>query len=48
MMLTHEYWMKHFGGDRRGRPQDAAVDDKAVTIVGVLQAAPTSRSGSTR
>ena len=41
MVLTHEYWMKHFGGDPSVVGRKVTVDNKPVTIVGVAQAAPT-------
>jgi predicted permease len=41
MVLTYEYWMKHFGGDRGVIGRKVTVDNKPVTIVGVAQAAPT-------
>ena len=40
MMLTHEYWMKRFGGDPSIVGKTVRVDGKAVTVVGVLQPAP--------
>ena len=40
MVLTHEYWMTHFGGDRSVIGRKVRVDGKPVTIVGVVQAAP--------
>ncbi len=40
MVLTHEYWMKHFGGDRAVVGKKVQVDAKPVTIVGVVQPAP--------
>jgi predicted permease len=41
MVLTHEYWMKRFGGDPRVIGTDVRLGGKAVTIVGVVQPAPT-------
>src|SRR5262245_43219639 len=41
MVLTYEYWMKHFGGDRGIIGRKVTVDNKPVTIVGVAAAAPT-------
>jgi putative ABC transport system permease protein len=41
MVLTYEYWMNHFGGDRGVVGRKVTVDNKPVTIVGVAQAAPT-------
>ena len=40
MVLTHEYWMKRFGGDRASSAKRCASDGKAVTVVGVVQPAP--------
>jgi putative ABC transport system permease protein len=41
MVLTYEYWLKHFGGDRNVVGRKVIVDNKPVTIVGIVQAAPT-------
>jgi putative ABC transport system permease protein len=40
MVLTHEFWMKRFGGDSGivGRP--ARLDGNTVTVIGVVQPAP--------
>ncbi|MEJ7812957.1 MAG: ABC transporter permease [Gemmatimonadaceae bacterium] len=40
MMLTHEYWTKRFGGDRGIVGKSVRVNGQAVTVVGVLQPAP--------
>ena len=40
MVLTHEYWMKRFGGDRGIIGKDVQVDGRAVTVIGVVQPAP--------
>ncbi|HET9983140.1 MAG TPA: ABC transporter permease [Longimicrobiales bacterium] len=40
MVLTYEYWMKRFGGDRGVVGRKVRVDGKPVTIVGVVQSAP--------
>ncbi len=40
MILTHEYWQKKFGGDPSIVGKTLRVGGKAVTVVGVLQAAP--------
>lgn len=40
MMLTHEYWMKRFGGDSAIVGQSLRVNNRAVPVVGVLQPAP--------
>jgi putative ABC transport system permease protein len=40
MVLTHEYWMKRFGGDRTVVGRKVIVDGKPVEIVGVVQPAP--------
>jgi putative ABC transport system permease protein len=41
MVLTHEYWVKRFGGDPRVVGKVVHVGGKPVTIVGVVQPAPT-------
>src|SRR6185312_12494760 len=40
MVLTHEYWMKRFGGDRGVVGQYVRLGGKSVQIVGVVQPAP--------
>jgi putative ABC transport system permease protein len=40
MMLTHEYWTKHFGGDSSIVGKTLRIGGKVVTVVGVLQPAP--------
>jgi predicted permease len=40
MVLTHEYWMKRFGGDPAIIGKDLRVGGKSVTVVGVVQPAP--------
>ena len=40
MMLTRDYWMSRFGGDSAIIGKSLRVAGKAVTVVGVLQAAP--------
>jgi predicted permease len=40
MILTHEYWMKRFGGDKSIVGKTVRVNGKAVAVVGVLQPAP--------
>jgi predicted permease len=40
MVLTHEYWMKRFGGDPTIVGQQVRLGGKAVTVVGVVQPAP--------
>jgi len=40
MVLTHEYWMKRFGGDRTVIGRKVVVDGKPVTVAGVVQPAP--------
>jgi predicted permease len=40
MVLTHEYWMKRFGGDSAVVGKSVRVNGQAVPIVGVLQPAP--------
>src|SRR5262249_37910340 len=41
MVLTFDYWMKRFGGDRNVIGKKVTVDNKPVTIIGVLEPAPT-------
>jgi predicted permease len=40
MVLTHEYWMKRFGGDPGIVGRTVRVDGREVTVVGVVQPAP--------
>ncbi|MEP6835529.1 MAG: ABC transporter permease [Gemmatimonas sp.] len=40
IMLTHEYWQKRFGGDSAIIGKSLRIGGRAVTVVGVLQAAP--------
>jgi len=40
IMLTHEYWLKRFGGDSGIVGMSLRVGGRAVTVVGVLQQAP--------
>jgi hypothetical protein len=40
MVLTHEYWMRRFGGDPSVVGRSVRLGGKAVTIVGVVQPAP--------
>jgi len=40
MVLTHDYWMKRFGGHPEIVGRAVRVDGRAVTVVGVLQPAP--------
>jgi putative ABC transport system permease protein len=40
MVLTHEYWMKRFGGDPAIVGREVRLGGKAVTVVGVVQPAP--------
>jgi putative ABC transport system permease protein len=39
-VLTHEYWMKRFGGDSGIVGRQITLDKKSVTVIGVLQPAP--------
>ncbi len=41
MVLTHEYWLKRFQGDSGIVGQTILVDGRAVTVVGVVEPAPT-------
>lgn len=40
MVLTHEYWMKRFGGDSSIVGKQVRLDGTPVTVIGVVQAAP--------
>src|SRR5687767_1469304 len=40
MMLTHDYWQSRFGGDPAVVGRTLRVGGKPVTVVGVLQPAP--------
>ncbi|MGH7502887.1 MAG: ADOP family duplicated permease [Longimicrobiales bacterium] len=40
MVLTHDYWMRRFGGDPGIVGQQLRLDGKSVTVIGVVQPAP--------
>ncbi len=40
MVLTHEYWMKRFGGDSGIVGKQLRVEGSSVTVIGVVQPAP--------
>src|SRR5262249_10512322 len=40
MVLTYDYWMARFGGDRSIVGKTVTLDGRAVEVVGVLQPAP--------
>ena len=40
MVLTHDYWLKRFGGDSSIIGKDVRVDGRPVQVVGVVQPAP--------
>jgi len=40
MVLTHEFWMKRFGGDPAVIGKQVQLDGQGATIVGVVQPAP--------
>ena len=40
MVLTHDYWMKRFNGDTGIIGKQVRVDNRAVTVVGVVEPAP--------
>jgi predicted permease len=40
MVLTHDGWMRRFGGDSSIVGQQIRVDGKSATVIGVLQPAP--------
>ena len=41
MVLTYEYWMSKFGGDPQIVGKQVRIDGRNVTVVGVVQPAPT-------
>src|SRR5688500_7920636 len=40
MVLTHDYWMKRFGGDSSVVGRQLRLDGKSVAVIGVLEPAP--------
>ncbi|MEO7964787.1 MAG: ABC transporter permease [Gemmatimonadaceae bacterium] len=40
VVLTHQYWMEHFGGDSGVIGHSVRLNDRVATIVGVVQPAP--------
>src|SRR5687768_6794557 len=40
MVLTHEFWLKRFGGDSGIVGKQLRLDGSSVTVIGVLQPAP--------
>jgi putative ABC transport system permease protein len=40
MVLTHEYWQRRFGGDSSIVGKQLRVNESSVTVIGVLQPAP--------
>ena len=40
MVLTHDFWMREFSGDRSVVGRTLTIDGQPVTVVGVLQPAP--------
>ncbi|MBV9879646.1 MAG: ABC transporter permease [Gemmatirosa sp.] len=40
VVLSHRFWMEHFGGDPRVVGRTVRLNDRVSTIVGVVQAAP--------
>jgi hypothetical protein len=40
MVLTHQYWMRRFGGDPGIVGREVRVDNQAVTVIGVVEPAP--------
>ena len=40
MVLTHEFWMKRFGGDPKIIGKQVKLDGRSVEIIGVVQPAP--------
>ena len=41
MVLTHEFWNKRFGGDTSIVGEQVLLDNRSVTVIGVVQPAPT-------
>ena len=41
MVLTHEFWRRRFGGDSSIVGREVRLDSRAVTVIGVVQPAPT-------
>ena len=39
-VLTHEFWMRRFGGDPSIVGKQIRLDDKSATVIGVLEPAP--------
>jgi putative ABC transport system permease protein len=39
-VLTHDYWISHFGGDSGIVNQQIILDGRSVTVIGVLEPAP--------
>src|SRR5687768_7235085 len=40
MVLTHDFWMKHFGGDSGIVGRQVRLDGASLTVIGVVQPAP--------
>jgi putative ABC transport system permease protein len=40
IVLSHDYWMSHFGGDSSIVGKELRLDGKSVMVIGVLQPAP--------
>jgi predicted permease len=40
MVLTHEFWMNHFGGDPAIVGKKVRLDGSSITVIGVVQPAP--------
>jgi predicted permease len=40
MVLTHEFWMKRFGGDSSIVGRQVRLDGRSATVIGVVQPAP--------
>ena len=40
MVLTHDFWMKRFGGDSSIVGKQVTLDGKPLTVIGVVQPAP--------
>jgi len=40
MVLTHDFWMKHYGGDSSIVGKQVRLDGASVTVIGVVEPAP--------
>ncbi len=40
IVLTHDFWMRHYGGDSTIVGKQVRLDDMSVTVIGVVEPAP--------